>query len=235
MSQANRGPVPIDTSRVQRVVQRVKFGAVGGPPWSGRPVYVLGGGPSLAGYDLSNLRSLGLVLGVNRAADLVPVDATFTLDLHFMKQYAAQLEGWAKAGQEVYIAAPSDYPRDPIPGVTYLLRKPGEGCSRDPRVIVNGLNSGYGAVQLAILKGATTVYLLGFDMVDPAGGPKHWHDGYPWQAARGSVSVYRDWSRRFDDLARELPRGVEVLNANPESGIRAFPFTTYEAIGMALR
>lgn len=214
--------------------ERVTFGHVGGPSWADRPAYVVGGGGSLRGRDMSRLRDRGYVLGVNRAADLVPCDATVSIDVHFMAKHGAQLAAWAERGQEVYLAVPPDYDRAPIPGATYILRStPGEGCSHDPRMVVNGLNSGYAAVQVAILKGARTVYLLGFDMVDvPKGEPQHWHGGYPWQGARGGIRCYPDWARRYLAMAREMPPGVRVVNCNPASAVRAFEFGTYEEVGL---
>ena len=112
----------------------------------------------------------------------------------------------------------------------------GEGCSLDPRAVINGLNSGYAAVNLAVLRGARTIYLLGYDMLDLGQGiAHHWHDGYKWQGARGTARCYTDWARRFDDLARGIPAGVTVWNCNPESAVRAFPFMTYEAVGLVKR
>ena len=48
------------------------FGTIGPPWWDDRPLWIVGGGSSLSGYDLSDLWISGRVLGVNRAADLVP-------------------------------------------------------------------------------------------------------------------------------------------------------------------
>lgn len=218
--------MPVETGEVE-------FGCVTPcPSWSDRPVFIVGGGPSLKGRDLSMLHERGRVIGVNRAPEFLVCDAAFSLDKRFARRFHAKLLAWAAAGIEVYLAMPIDMPGPAIPTATYLKRVSGDGCTRDPGEIKHGLNSGYGAVQLAALKGARDIYLLGYDMVDPGEGSVHWHSGYEWQGSRGSVRCYPDWARRFHALAAELPPGVQVTNCNPRSAITAFPFGSYEEVGL---
>lgn len=203
------------------------------PAWSERPVYIVGGGPSLAGRDLSRLPGLGFVVGVNRAGDFVEVSATFSIDMRWVQAKRETLAEWAKR-HEVCVAAPADHDRAPVPGVTYLQRvEDGRHCSNDQGKIRNGRNSGHGAIQYAILKGGRDIILLGFDLVKVAKDePTHWHDGYPWESSRGSQVLYPSWWHYLEQLASDLPPGVTVRNANPESAVKAFPFTTYEAVGL---
>jgi len=208
------------------------FGTISEPWWDDRPVWIIGGGPSLAGYDLTDLRARGRVVGTNRAAELVPCDATFTLDQTFIKNRADELARWA-LDQEVFAAMDVGWfdpdGNESIPGVTYLRRIHGTGVGTDPGIIVNGLNSGYGALCLAILKRARDIFLLGYDLRENA----HWHDGYPWQKRGGGMSIYYDrWAARFADIRRDLPGGVTVWNCNPSSAVTAFPFLSYEDIGL---
>lgn len=213
--------------------KRVRFSRVrADPPLGDRPAIVVASGPSLIGRDLSRLRERGWVIGVNRAADEVPCDATCSVDMVFANRRQVALRRWSEAGQEVYLAVPEDYARPAIPTVTYIKRLPGQGCSRDPGAIINGLNSGSGALQVAILRGARRVYMLGFDLVDPGDGPVQWHSGYGNPGSRNAVRRWPEWIKRFEVMARDLPAGVEVLNANPDSAIRGFPFTTYEELGL---
>jgi len=206
------------------------FETIGQPWWDDRPVWIVGGGPSLSGYDLSGLRSSGRVLGVNRAADLVPCTATFTLDHNFLKKRTTDLTEWAQDGQEVFAAVADGWfdARDPIPGVTYLRRIEGKGVGRDLTTIINGKNSGYGALCLAILKRAREIYLLGYDFRHNA----HWHGGYPWGSGRCQIYFER-WAKRFDEIAEDLPNGVVVWNGNVDSVVQAFPFKSYEDLGLS--
>lgn len=207
------------------------FGAVDAPWWDDRPVFIIGGGPSLAGRDLSRLRERGWVLGVNRAADLAPVDATFSLDAVFIRRRADGLAKWAET-QQVYLGMPASYGGPFIPGAIYLDRIRGTGLSRHPGRVINGLNSGYSALNVAVLKRAKEIFLLGYDMQPtPRDALTHWHGGYPWQE-RQHQTYYARWAALFKDAAAALPAGVKVWNCNPHSGVRAFPFSSYEAIGL---
>lgn len=210
--------------------------------WSDRPVYVVGGGPSLAPHvDALKWRHEFYVLGVNRAAELLGptnVDATFSLDRMFIDRYHDRLYEWANPEDpyhEVYLAVAAGWDESHalVPGATYLERRAMAGLSEDPAAVANGLNSGYGALNLATLKGAREIYLLGFDFNEPAPTePTHWHDGYDW-GNRSAVKYWSRWAARFDAAAADCERlGVKVWNANPTSLVRAFPFVTYEDLGL---
>lgn len=207
----------------------MNFGEVAAPWWDDRPTFIIGGGPSLRGIDLSRLRERGWVLGVNRAAETVPVDATFSLDTQWIDERRAMLGDWA-GRHEVYLAVLPRSSRFGIPGVIYLERKDGAGLSKDRGAIINGLNSGYGALNVAVLKRAREIVLLGFDM-QPGPGATHWHDGYPWRDRRKEAN-YPKWASLFARAVQDIPEGVTVRNANPRSAVRCFPFTTYDAVGL---
>ena len=204
-----------------------------GPPWrDDRPAWIVAGGPSLSGYDLSGLRARGRVLGVNRAADLVPCDATFSIDRLFLANRRRELAEWSALGQDVFAAVPHDWfvENEPIPGVAYVERVQGTGYVDESGRLIHGCNSGYGALSLAILKRAREIYLLGYDLHGRTDG-LHWHGGYPW--GRGNCRIYFErWADRFQGIADALPEGVGVWNANPDSRVRAFPFTSYDELGL---
>jgi len=189
-----------------------------GASWDGQTAWVIGGGPSLRGRDLSGLTSRGRVLGVNRAADFWPVDATFTRDRVFRQKRRYDLAAWAQ-DHEVYVAIRAGESHDPLPGVRYLTL--GED--------VGGLNSGHGAIQLALRKGARRIILLGFDLTETGAGPSHWHEGHAWANGKGQ-RYYERWAADFERI--EVRPGVEILNANPESAVRCFPFAPYATLGL---
>lgn len=212
------------------------FGEVAEPWWDNRDLFIVGGGASLKGYDLSRLHERGRVLGINKAHNpspgvFIPMDATFSIDHNFIRHWSKSLHKWAQAGQEVYLAVGSSWfsQHPPIPGVRYLERVQGIGVSENMGHIINGCNSGYGGLCLAVMKRARRIFLLGFDMRDEN---DHWHDGYDW-AHRSSTKVYFPrWAAKFSEIRDCLPPHVEVYNCNPESGITAFPFTSYSEVGL---
>jgi hypothetical protein len=185
---------------------------------------------------MGGLVDRGWVLGINKTADAVPCHATCSQDGLFIGKYDPRLRKWCETGQQLFFPVDDAFHREPIPGAVYLRRRPWEEAgawSSDPWLVVNGANSGYAGLNVALLKRAREVYLLGFDMVPPptAKASRHWHNGYPWTSIYAS-GIFERWARYFDEGARQLPAGVRVLNANPASAVRGFAFTTYEALGL---
>lgn len=109
----------------------------------------------------------------------------------------------------VHLLRNRDYPRN------------GTGLSLDPEVLVTGSNSGYQALNLAVLAGAEIIVLLGYDAHDPEPQrPTHWFGDHP---RREPASVYPMIRRSFKEGAPLLKAaGVRVINSAPGSAIDAF-------------
>lgn len=79
-------------------------------------------------------------------------------------------------------------------------------------------NSGAGAIELAILKGASTVLLVGYDM-QHTGGKKHWHGDHPRHLANaGKVS---QWPAEFERL-KARHKGVNIINCSRDTALTCF-------------
>lgn len=193
------------------------FGSVSGTHWA--EAYLIGGGPSLKGFDFGRLCGR-TVVAVNDAVYHLPfATALFSLDLTWIRNRRKEVSAFAG---ERYLAVPDDFDFSSGPEATYLLRSRAKlGLSSDPTQIhMGGGNSGFGALNLAFLKGARRIILLGYDLISAG---VHWHSGYAWQGAANS-KMYLSWAERFDQVALQLAsNGVEVLNASPVSAIKAFP------------
>ena len=195
----------------------MSFGNVSGKPWG--EVFLIGGGPSLRGFNFECLRGRVLV-AVNDAAVHVPfASALFSMDAGWIHNRREMVDRFAG---EKYLAVASDFHFPSGPVACYLKRdRQGIGLSIDPGVVyMGGGNSGYGALNLAVLNGATRIVLLGYDLNGPN---QHWHPGYEWADALSSNALYRRWAEQFDLAAVELRRrGIQVINASPYSRITAF-------------
>lgn len=93
--------------------------------------------------------------------------------------------------------------------------------STDPTHIHYGGNSGFQAINLALLFGARRIILVGFNM--DSGG--HFFGAHP----KGLRNVDHSKSvMTFTHAWRHLPAGVEIINATPGSRLRGFPRMSLE-------
>ena len=209
------------------------FGSVGPPWWSDKTVFLVGGGPSLCGFDFSRLAGVGHAVGVNQAMLDIPFCvAGVTLDNIFSKQRHAEMCGFAQYTQ-LYLALGDIWWRSTtvIPGAVYLRDRnspvpwANPGLSAKADEIQRGATSGYVALGLAVLKRAKRIVLLGYDY-RVEGSRHHYHNEYPWHTLANDKSLHV-WATQFDSAAADCARlGVEVVNASPDSALTAFPKMT---------
>lgn len=101
------------------------------------------------------------------------------------------------------------------------------GLDARPTHLRNGRNGGYQALHLAVHLGARRIVLLGYDMKAGPQGEGHWfgeHVDETGQERKTAPATIAAWAKNFETLVAPLAeRGVEVLNATPESAIACFP------------
>jgi len=100
-----------------------------------------------------------------------------------------------------------------------------DGLSTKQDAICTGQNSGYQALNIAVLAGARRILLLGFDMRFH-GGKSHAHNGHDAPSLEQSYINYAKNFSKMENPLKDL--GVEVINCTPGSMIKAFPFSTVE-------
>lgn len=212
----------------------MEHGTAGLKNWTDKPVYIVGGGPSLKPYIqyLTNLHEKGYVIAVNdgfRFCDKPSV--IFSIDHTWLEK---RLEEIPQMHGPVVVALDQNHPRPYVSNITYLIRTTRMRVTRlseDPTKIFNGLNSGFCALNYAYLKGAKTVYLLGFDFKEGPNGETHFHKSYPWHSAGNTRRLFPAWAQIMDDVAPQLTKaGVEVWNCSKDSLLTAFPHKPYEEV-----
>jgi hypothetical protein len=203
--------------------------------WAGQRCFIIGGGPSLAGFDFERLRGRGRIIAINKSYLDVPfADILFFMDgskttfyglVHSGQLGPGCIEAWNNfAGHKVFLNLLGRKFDD-----VHSLRAAGRmGLSRSLRQgIYHGNNSGVGAVGLAVCLGANPIYLLGIDCKF-SGGRSHYHSGYP---GRMPERVFQSFITDFHRLNKFLARtSFRVVNLNPDSGVRCFPFSTIDEV-----
>lgn len=185
--------------------------------WSGKEAFVIGGGPSLSGFDFSVLPKDQVTIGANKSAFVANTDVLCSVDKLFSENCKGDIRffkglavlGSTRTSLQVVIEE-----------ATYLKVDRKRTISRD-RERICGLNSGFASMNLASLGNCKKIHLLGIDMkMDDV---KHFHGGYHWSNGTGD---YKGWSRYFDKAAKEYEKdGVEVIQyVGPiGTGLDCFP------------
>lgn len=118
-------------------------------------------------------------------------------------------------------------------GVRIVRGEHGDIFSTDPEMIRYGSNSGFQAINLAILKGCRRIVLVGFDM-QSTGGNRHFFGDHPKGMNR--MTRYEDFLPRFETAARHMPPGIKIVNATTQTALYAFPVKPLdEALAANLR
>jgi len=200
------------------------------PQWSGGTAVLLGGGPSLTTRQIEHVRSAReadkvRVIAVNDAYRIAPfADVCYFADSEWWGWHKDRPEFREFAGQKCSIEHSGANITDSAVHVLRNATAPahGYGLSLDPGQVVTGRNSGYQALNIAILAGAKTVILLGYDAREPSLGQKsHWFGDHP---RIEQVSVFAEYRKSFslgEDAIKAA--GVRVLNCSPGSAIDSFP------------
>jgi len=186
------------------------------PIWKDRECFIIGGGPSLKGFDWNILKS-ELTIGCNDAFKLgIDVCKVCVFgDGRWFDRYSKELELY----KGMIFTNKGNLLNSRIPWLNTLDRKP-KGFHTDA-LGWNG-NTGFTAINLALLFGIKTVYLLGFDM-KMTGKEHNWHEG---RLDKSGAEVYKrflansfiiskDWKEKFSNQT--------IINVTKDSDLEAFP------------
>ena len=213
------------------------FDRVRTPYWDDRPLIVVGGGPSLRDYDVSDLCDRGRVVLLNDAVMFCKGDVLFSMDSNWIIRSTFMINTFE--GEEVWLVVTKHHKQreyqTKVP-VRYLKKMSSRVTilSTTPDQIYCAGNAGFAILNLALLKGAREVYLLGYDM--NRGIHEQWHDseemlGLPKRAK--NLAYYARWAQRIDEVSRTFrEEGVRIINCNPNSSLTCFEFNSYEEFGL---
>lgn len=187
--------------------------------WAGSDVYIIGGGPSLRGFDWRRLFGCHTI-GLNHAYQLgaLVCSLCFFSDANFWEENREGLESFA-APVVTHLEGVT------APWVCALPRREG-GLHHD--ALGYGNTSGVGGINLALVLGATRVLLLGFDGQPDSKGRPNWHNRLSEVAWPG---IYDSFVPGFTQVAADLPRvfpGCEIINLTPGTKLTCFPTARLE-------
>ena len=217
--------------------------------WDGAMAVLIAGGPSLTRADVDlvgDAHAAGRVrvIAVNDAYLLAPwADVLYFADAHW---WAWQTQGRPKialnlAGEDVAKrfrefrgerCSISNARLNIKDEAVHILKNAvgnghSFGLSRERTAIVTGRNSGFQALNIAILAGAARVLLLGYDGRAGVDGRSHWFGEHPTPTP---AAIWGEIKKSFSEAERDIEAlGVSVVNCSPGSAIASFPRSTIGA------
>ena len=185
-----------------------------------RSTVILAPGPSLIVEDVEACRGKANIIAVNDAWRLAPwADALYAADPCWWDHYQGvpdfSGDKWTQSMEAADRWA-----------LKYIPCRQRLGLSLDRACIHSGWNSGYQALNLAVLFGAKRIFLLGFDMQE-AIDKAHFFGNHP--EALQKRSTYSAFIRAFETTTPDLKRaGCAVINCTRQSALSCFPKRSIE-------
>ena len=188
--------------------------------WGGQTVCVLGGGPSVQAFDIDLLKPIKTI-GCNDAYKFGPevVDILLFGD---EKWYRYHQRGLGLFTNLIVTNC------EKLSGEEHVLRLPRKSSGFHVDALGWNGNTGASAINLALLMGARTIVLVGFDMCLDSGGNSNWHPN-PLDTVKpehykryklGITGCLPDWVAHWP--------GTEIINLNPDSKLNCFPKMTWQ-------
>lgn len=178
------------------------------PNWEGRTVVCIASGPSLTAEDVEKVRAAGHpVIVTNTTFRLAPwADIVFGMDMKWWKEHHEEVKATCTGRRLSTSLATRAFGVEALYQVPWFQRS---------------LNSGEGAIRLAMAGKAKRIVLLGFDC-QRTGGKAHWHGDHG--KGLGNCLSMPNWPKIFKSAAREADRlGVPVVNCSRETALQCFP------------
>lgn len=191
--------------------------------WEDKKVVVMATGPSLTTEQVQEVEdSDAAVVVVNDSWQLAPwADVLYACDMKWWKWHHEEarksFEGLRVTNDNTKQIFQS------FPELSVLHGKHAPGFSRESSTIHYGRNSGYQAVNLALLTGTKTVILLGFDYnYNHRNGAAHWFGDHPDKVRTGEAGFKRwikEWETTVDDVKQF---GARIINCSPGTSLTLY-------------
>jgi len=183
-----------------------------------RTAICIASGPSLTQQDVDFCRGKAAIYAVKEVRLMAPwADVLYAADGDWWDNLYKNHSGAPDfAGRRVTL----DDQAAARHGLELYKYKTKLAWSDTPGLIATNGNSGFQAINIAVLEGAERIILLGYDMGHASGTPKHcwtdkFHRGVPLRE-----SDYKSWIAGFQAAAPLIP--VPVINCTPGGRLECF-------------
>jgi hypothetical protein len=190
--------------------------------WPGETFVLLGGGPSLTQAQVDACRGRARVIAINDQLRLAPwADVHYFCDDKWWRWHKDA--DWYRGFGGLRITLENLDLCKVEPGMRPVQNVATTGLCAEPNGVMNGRNSGYQCMNLAVHLGAARILLLGFDMravVEQRKQKTHWFGDHPGGT---SPTVYQVMLDAFPTIVEPLrQRAIDVVNCTPGSALACF-------------
>lgn len=174
---------------------------------------IIGSGTSLTKSDVDYVQGKAKVIAINDNYKIAPwADILYYCDMSWFLQ---NIDGVIDFKGEVVTISK---------GLADTHYKAGErlGLNIAPDVLCTGLNSGYQSIDLAIKRGASRIFLLGYDMKCNPDGKKYWHEDRKVMVN----SPFGDMIKAFESIKINIP----IINCSRDTALTCFPRASIQSV-----
>ena len=197
-----------------------------------KPGFVIGGGPSLKGFDFERLRNRRC-LAVNMAfKDVFGAWGAYIGDARLINKlsldpYWPRFQGKRFTRRDHWYKSKAD-PGTLLGRFRYRLLDSMTVWSSYPGSVVHLGNGGLAAMNVAELHGWDPIFLLGFDCSGDRGDGRmaNYHDRYPRGWAKPAAYLEKKFVNSFEAVKKGIRS--KVYNCNPDSALDVFEKITFE-------
>ena len=207
--------------------------------------FVVGGGPSLNGFDFSQLNGFDTI-AVNKAVEYIRNPTYFiTTDYSYFVKANLPMKGVKQKAEHSYFVANMSHPYMELKngqvvdtrrnfvyedlylydGVIESYMKDGFGDSTSD--FRNGENSGHCGIQLALLLGYKKIYLLGFDLKNT--GQTHFHQSYRAVDQESFKKRVNNYATTLLNALDKYEGTQQIINLSSQSILNESPFIKTES------
>ena len=203
-------------------------------------IIIVGGGTSLKNFKFDKLKDVKTIV-VNKSLFTVPnPDYFITMDYSFTRKTYNKIDDYIiKVPNRVFIANFTHSYLKELRGAIVDTRYPltyelwrfniiiksyqSGGFGYTFREFCTGENSGYCALQFAILMGYNPIYLLGFDL-NTEENQTHYHEGYGESLNKFENKLnlyYQFFKKGFEQIKKDKPN-LKIYSLSPNSKLNEF-------------
>lgn len=211
--------------------------------WAGQPCYIVGGGPSLKGFDWELLRSQPHIIAINLAFRKTPwAPICFIEDARFMRRFGKEL---AQSFQNLKIwhiglgthvdTIQEALKHDPDLLPLYETKEGKYWSSAFADGLSSSSNAAIGAINMADLLQADPIYLMGIDCRVEGPVLENFHTGEPnsyppeWQVGAMQALNFKSDMENWVHNNTKHRRIVNLVNPSFESTVECWPKETLAA------